>query len=494
MLDVTVDDRVRVKLPPGPIGDSAREKLIAEFTHPNHRRERMRKVKARGWWAEPAVYATWGEIDGVLSLPRGLGMAAIRRVAAELGEGYVVTDSRTSVPVLDFPDLLPEFQLDPHQERIVIACTAKQNCLVKAGTGSGKTVALLALASVLKQKTLVIVHSNGLADQWVEQAEDKLGIPKKAIGRLGDGHRSVGRWLTIGTQKSVQAAMADDPNFRHEFGMVLADEVHLFAAASFIASVDPFTAKYRVGASDSEKRKDGKEFLVYDEFGGVACEVSDAEVIECGRTMDVEVLVVPTEFRADWYGRGNDDDKSPDYGRLLEAMANDLDRNALIERLMITEIEDGHQVLVFGSHREHCRVLGAMAASRARAGYLIGGADYKTEFARTKKGLKDGSIRLAVGTYQACGTGIDIPGVEVGIAATPALSNRQKFRQGRGRVCRKPVGKTVARFYVLFDGHVFGLSQLENASRWGGHTKTFVWSDERWVPVREYLRRARGAA
>lgn len=495
MLRVVVDSRVRIELPEGPRGEMLAKELKVLFTHRNGKRIAMDRAGTRGRWTEPAFISTWGgsAVPGaVITLPRG-GLRKVLDHLKSLGEGYAVEDCRMIVGCPDFPE--HRLTLDPHQVRLVAAAVAKQNCILRSGTGSGKTTALLALAARLKQRALVAVHSNALLDQWVERAEIELGITTsdEAVGVLTTGKRTTGDLLTIGTTKSILAALERDASFGSKFGLVIADEVHLFAATSFMATVDPMLAKWRVGASDDARRKDKKEFLIYDVFGAEAESVSDAEVIACGRTMDVEVLIVPTEFRADWYGHPTaaDPEKTPDYQRLVSEMAVDVDRNSVIDRIIAQELADGHQCLAFATEREHCRVLGAMAAARARSGFLVGGPDFKKTFQETKKGLKSGKIRVAVGTYQACGTGIDLPGVEVGIACTPCLGNRQRFRQARGRVCRAPSGKTVARLYVLFDEAIFGLSQVENALKWAGKN-VHVLSGAEWVHAREWLRARRG--
>lgn len=487
MIVVVVDSRVRVPL--GEISAELADALRAEFTHKNWKREIMKKSGTKGWWSEPAVIATWREEDGFLTLPRG-GFAKVRAKLREASVSYRVQDSREQGIPADIPDT--RVSLWPHQRRVVDACLRYENCLARSGTGSGKTTALLALISEVKVPSLVVVHSTALMDQWIERAEAELGIHPKEIGILGDGKNRI-RDLTIGTQKTVMK-MAESREFRERWGLIAADEVHLFAASSFVASIDPFPARYRVGVSDDERRKDKKDFLIADVFGHVACEVTDEELIEAERVMSVEVMIVPTEFRADWYGtpENEDDDKSPDFGRLLTEMANDDRRNAQVVAIMDAELAEGRQILVFAREREHCRVLAACAAARARSGFLIGGSDYRVEFERTKKQFRAGKVKVAVGTYQACGTGIDLPNVEIGIGAAPCLSNRTVFRQGRGRVCRKPAGKTVARFYVLWDQHVFGLKHVENAARW--NPDTFVWHEGEWLPARQFLKRARALA
>lgn len=493
MIRVIVDSRVRFSI--RELGEDLTVALKREFTHRNHKRAAMERMKIPGFWSEPHVLATWAEDGaGELSLPRG-GLARVREILGQRGEACGLSDRRVTGTEDDFDAgssiTDSRVSLWPHQERIVQACLAKQNCLIRSGTGSGKTSALLALVARAKLPSLVVVHSTKLQKQWVERAASELGMRERDVGTLGGGKAPKLRDLTIGIQKSVAVYAKKNPAFLKRWGLVAADEVHLFAASSFFAAIDPFFAKYRIGVSDDAKRKDKKEFLIYDLFGPEVCEVSDEELVAGGHVMPVEVMIVPTRFEAPWYGIPDDDDaeKRPDYGRLLSAMSEDAERNAIVENLARSERASGRQVLVFASERLHCRVLSAALADLG-AGHLIGGSDYGSEYDRTIAGLRNGKVGIAVGTYQACGTGTDLPSVEVGIAVTPVLANKSRFRQSRGRLCRKPVGKTVARLYVLWDPLVHGIRHLENALRWNG-PGTFVWDGTEWVTAKAYLKRSR---
>lgn len=483
MLLVEVDNRVRVDLRQHP---EAAEDLRKQFTHENPKRAQMKAAKVRNWWGEPSHIPTWGEdARGWTTFPRG-GMARVREGLAKHGIQFAIRDLRRKH---ESDPSVPEttMVLRPFQERLAQAALAKENCLIRSGTGSGKSTILLALYARMKVPTLIIVHQIALAEQWIERAVSELGMSEDDVGMIGDGKKRV-RHLTIGIPKSIAILAAKDPSFVDRWGAVFVDEVHLFAARTLFAVVDQFRARYRIGASDDERRKDRMEFLIYDQFAALAAEATDREIIETKAVFEVEVLLVPTEFEADWYACP-EGDKSPDFGILVRAMADDPARNAIIDRILATELADGRQIIVFGKERDQCRQLGAMAGRRAPTGYLIGGADYRKEYRRTKVGMRAGKIRVGVGTYQACGASLDIPTVEVGIAAAPCLANRTTFRQGRGRIARRPAGKTTARFYVLVDLKVFGLRHVENAARW--NPKTFVWDGGAWVPAREFLKRAR---
>ncbi len=484
---IEVSDRARFNvahLPEGVVKD-----IRQAFTYRNPKRLAMEAAKIRGFWLEPRLIETWSEKDGVLSIPRG-SLSKLREILNDCKIRFGVRDCRRSGEPTEFPETTTE--LRDYQKRIVDACLRRENCLIKSTTASGKTSSLLGFIGRAKVTTLVLVHSNALLDQWVGRAKRELGLRPDEIGILGDGKKTI-RDLTIGTTKSVANMVKANPGFVNRWGALIADEVHLFAAKSFFDAVDPFPARYRIGASDDHRRKDRKDFLIEALFGGVEEEVGDVELIEGGFVMPVQVLVIPTDFEAPWYGipTAEDDTKRPERDRLLQAIADDPNRRALVEQIIQREIAEGHQILVMSDTRDHCREMASFASRHAPAGFLLGGSDFREEFRRTVSGMRKGKIRVGVGTFQATGTGVDIPGVEVVIAATPILANRTRFRQGRGRAMRRPEGKTVARMYVTWDRRVYGLRHLANACAWNDETMVWDRDADAWVSGRDYLRRAR---
>jgi superfamily II DNA or RNA helicase len=168
-------------------------------------------------------------------------------------------------------------------------------------------------------------------------------------------------------------------------------------------------------------------------------------------------------------------------------MAEDETRNALALDLVLAEVEAGNQVLVLSHRVEHCQRFDAALAARAvPCDLMLGGDEWKGRFDATKRGLADGSLRVAAGTIQAIGTGIDLPAVGRGVLTTPIGSNRQLYGQVRGRLCRP--GKADAVLYVLWDRHVHGESTLKFLARWN-RTVVVRDTDGAWLDVREYNRR-----
>lgn len=498
MIRVRVDSRIRV--PSHEVTTDVAEALAARFTHdnPEYRRQERAGRKNHG---EPPAYRTHGRVpDGAdegglrfaLTFPRG-GMERVREVLRAEGLAWTVDDEREGgdrkFPELDVRYHVPDHKLTPYpyQEAAIAAAIRRENCLIRAPTGSGKTCMGFAIAARLKVPTLVIVWSGNLMDQWVKRAGTELGIPREDVGVFGGGMRKFAP-VTVAMQQSVYGTLRDggpDALALKKFGCVIADEVQRFAAETLFDTVDPLPARYRIGISADESRKDGKEFLTYDLFGDVVADIKTADLVASGHILDVEVLAVPTEFRADWYKYRTD------FNRLLEQMRASAPRNKVAVDLAVEEVERGEQVLLFSHRVEHCHELASMLVARGvPAGVMTGGKAGEQEFLKTREALLSGRLRAAVGTVQAIGQGLDLPSVSRGIVVTPIANNRQQFGQVRGRVCRTAEGKNGARLYVLWDRAVYGRNFLRNLVKW--NTTVLVHAAGKWVTSDDFLRGSPG--
>jgi superfamily II DNA or RNA helicase len=507
LVPLTVDSRVRI--PTRGLSEEVVDRLREEFDHKNPRHGALAAM-GRPTYSEPRKIATYqDESRHLLSVPRG-GLQRVRDILRRAGLEWDA-DDRRSEGAQDLAGRIPTHTVTlwEHQEAAVVAAIAKENCIIRAPTGSGKTTMGFAIASRVNLPTLVIVPTTGIFNQWLERAQTELGLKKSDIGIIKGKTRRI-KPLTIAMQKTLSMMVeAGDTEILDTFGCVIGDEVHLFAARTFFAAVDPLRARHRYGISADERRKDRKEFLIYDVFGQVAYQVERDVLIEREVIVDTEVYVVPTDFRADWYGvppDEEDDDgaseasskEGVDFGRLLDEMAADPERARLALYCVRTILAAGRQALVMAHRREHCRSLDrSLVEAGVTSGFLIGGDDYATEFDKTLAGLKAGDVRAAIGTIQAIGYGIDLPTIGDVVLPSPVAGNGFLYNQIRGRVCRsdKGSGKEDSRFWYLWDRHVFGLKHVRNLVRWNKHV--LVLDGAQWVEGRAYIkahRKKKGAA
>jgi superfamily II DNA or RNA helicase len=486
MVTLTIDNRVR--LTTAELPEAVKVRLKEEFTHPN---PKWAKLKALGYatFREPRQIKTWFERQGKageLTLPRG-ALERVKQILVEELVEHRVVDAMLECEEKTYGGLrlTHAVQLYDYQERLVEQAIAAQTGIVRAPTGSGKTTAALALVARIARPTLVIVWDARLQDQWMQRIESETNLRVRDVGIIGGGRFTI-RPLTVAMQQTLlKMNAAQWREVSSYFGVVVCDEVQRFAAKTFMQVIDHFPARWRIGVSADETRKDRLEFLLYDLFGRVVAEVQRDELIEQKFVHDVEVRVVPTDFAAPWY-RDSEDADHQNFNRLLEEMAADAARNDLVVKLARTVSEQGEQVLIFSHRREHCVELSSqLTAHGERCGLLLGGSSDADEFRETVAKIKAGKQRVAVGTVQAIGQGLDLPSVSRGVLATPITSNRQLWGQLRGRLCRTAEGKANARIAVLWDRQVFGFVMLRNLCAWNRDVK--VLSNGQWIEGRAFI-------
>lgn len=488
-IEIVINNRLHFSV--AEMSDALVEQIKDLFTHRNPNKE-----DSEG----PAFYRTWKQDNGILSLPRG-GMSRLRNFLVQAEIDYEVSDERVEGDrqYLDNdwggrPIPVHAVTLRKWQEAAVEALIAKQNCILRAPTASGKTTAGLSLFARMNLSTIIVVPTRGLIDQWVERLAKEMGLNPKDVGVIGGGkHRTAP--ITVATQGAL--AVGIRPEWKKAFGALIYDEVQKSAAPTCFAAIDPWPAKFRLGMSADESRHDHKEFLAYDLFGDVAADIKREDILEAKQIVEVDMRLIPTEFEAPWYKAavmsGNKFRIRASFHKLMQELCDDEDRNKLISGVVRHDVKRGNQMMILSNRREHCMVLDQVFVKQGlKSGIMLGGADSRGQFNVTKDGIRDGSVRVVVGTLAAIGTGQDFPSLTAGFIVMPIHNNRQLLEQAKGRFARvcEEIGKSKATLYYAWDKDVYGRRPLENFLKW--HKRVFVLDGKKWVSGFEYLERMGG--
>ena len=500
-IEIVVDSQLRIHqatLPP-----DVAEELKAEFTHVNPEYAKLRTMGYAAWKCPKVIY-TWTIDQGVLSLPRG-GLGQVRSILARNGLDWSVKDERCEGdPKLRGKIPKHRLVLWDFQEQLVQAAIAKENCLLRAPTGSGKTSAAIGLIARLQLPALVVVWNGALLDQWVQRIEKELGLHGREIGMVRGSDRRLAP-VTLAMQQTLWKMRGAEWDWLdRSFGVMVADEAQRACARSYLDVFTRLSARYRVGISANEARRDRKQFLTYDVFGQVALAVDEKKLVRDGIVHEVEVRVVPTTFECPEYADARaefgeamaaeanmSDVEAPDFKFLLDRIVENEERNRLVMQLAIAEVKQGNPTIALSHRREHCqRFCTLAAAAGCPSGLLLGSKADSAEFERSAAGLKARKIMFAAGTIQAVGQGIDLPAVSRGIVTTPVAGNKYLWGQVRGRMCRVTEGKTDAVVYYLWDQHCVGVGHLANLVAWNKNVKVLGMGD-RWIEGRAYLEMVR---
>ena len=155
---------------------------------------------------------------------------------------------------LDLPLALALHPRPYQREAVQCWLEAEGRGVIVLPTGAGKTVVAMMAMEALGARTLVVVPTIELLQQWRAGLVERLGLPEAMVGVIGGGRREQ-RPITVITYQSAQTAR----RLRGAFGLIVFDEVHHLPAASYRRIPRLVGAPYLLGLSATTERSDGKE-------------------------------------------------------------------------------------------------------------------------------------------------------------------------------------------------------------------------------------------
>lgn len=305
------------------------------------------------------------------------------------------------------------------------SCGGGGGCL-DVDPGKGKTVMALKIMSLLKVKTLVVVHKTFLMNQWLERIQQFL--PEARVGRIQGQEVDVeNKDIVIGMLQSLSMKEYDDKLFA-DFGLSVFDECHHMSAEVFCRCMMKVTTKYTLGLSGTMTRKDGltKVFIMFlGEIVHKEKSSTEANVV----VKSIQYYVADDEFNeleTDY--RGN-----PKFSTMITKLCNFEPRSEFILSVIENEmkINDNQQMMVLAHNKSILSYLYNSIVERNIAGcgknvgyYLGGMKDVDLKTSESKK--------IIIATYAMASEGLDIPTLTTLIMATP----KTDVCQSVGRILR----------------------------------------------------------
>ena len=139
-------------------------------------------------------------------------------------------------------------ELRPEQKTAARAMLAHDTGVLAATTAFGKTVVAAWLIAERGVNTLVLVHRRQLLEQWVERLSAFLGLPPKAIGRIGGGREEADWPAGRGASSRAWCVKVLSTICVGTYGHLIVDECHHLSAQSFEQVVRRAKAKYVTGS------------------------------------------------------------------------------------------------------------------------------------------------------------------------------------------------------------------------------------------------------
>jgi superfamily II DNA or RNA helicase len=316
--------------------------------------------------------------------------------------------------------------LRDYQKSIIntyISESKKNGCgLLEIPCGRGKTVMALNIISILKVKTLVIVHKEFLLNQWIERIQQFL--PNVSVGKIqGKIIQTENYDIVIGMLQSLSMKEYNSQLFQ-QFGLTIVDECHHIGAEVFSRSLFKIVTPYMLGLSATMERKD-KTSNVFRMFLG------DVVYSEKPKT-DQEVLI-----RCVFYEDENEEYANTEYNfrgqvhysRMIKKICEYEYRTILILRILedIQNEVENRQIMILAHNKSILNILFQEINRQniGSVGYYVGGMK--------ESQLKESESKsIILATYAMAEEALDIKTLSALILATP----KTDVTQAVGRILR----------------------------------------------------------
>jgi superfamily II DNA or RNA helicase len=395
-----------------------------KFTYPNPKFAENERLGFSNFGV-PRTISLFKENGNHIFFPRGL-----LKEVFNLNRGLEINDQTVLSPAQFKPSriILKEYQI-PAVEQML---QRNQGILV-APPGSGKTVTAIEVIVKRSQKSLVLVHTKDLLQQWIERFREFTDIEP---GSVQEGEFDI-RDVTIGMVQSLNRPL--DKEFVDQFGLVLLDEAHHAPAFTFQKLVNQLPARYRYGLTATPNRRDGLSFVLTGVMGNIIYEIKRDDLFTNGEIMEPLVKAVHTNFYI------------PDiknYGAMITAITEDEERNELILQFVAEEAKAGHSCLILSERIDHVHLLWEQFCLQYREVSSAGISSRSTKNIRDAalKEMNKGRIQVLFSTKLA-DEGLDIPRLDRLFLTCP-IRSINKVNQQIGRILRKFPGKKDA---IVFD-------------------------------------------
>ncbi len=430
-------------------------KNMASFSNPEFY---LKQAMRQPTYQIPERMYLFGESDHYLWLPRGLL--------------YPLQDKFKQVAVEDRRKVQSPIrvafkgELTLEQELALSDMTSKENGLLHAETGFGKTVLGAALISERKTKTIILVHNRQLLDQWLdrlncfltfEEEEATRYTPsgrERVIGYVGQ-YGGTKKWLSeLVDVVMIQSLfkLENSQSLLDEYEMMIVDECHHVSALMFEKVVAQFRGKYLYGLTATPERKNGHEPIVFQRIGEIL-HTADKRGTNFKRQL---------QLRFTSFGHLEiEKTKASNFIQLSDWIATDSVRNQMILKDILDQVAEGRNILVLVNRIQQIDAFEKLLKEKEVDDcYIINGKTKvreRTSLLETLEQLDKGFVLLSTGKY--IGEGFDLPQLDTLILAAP-FSWKNNLIQYAGRIHRNYKDKSLVRIFDYVDIHVPYLEKM----------------------------------
>ncbi len=448
----------------------------------------VKNKMGKNTWGTERYFKMIEETENDIVIPRGF-IGKLIRFFRENSIEYNFNDERQKANVVLFS---PSMELREHQKSALEATKKKDFGVIVAPPGSGKTILGLSVIANKQQPTLIIVHRKQLADQWAERIESFLGIPKREIGKIGQGKNTIGKHITIAMIQSLEKAIETEQaeKLLTSFGTIIVDECHHVPADTFRNTISKFHTFYIYGLTATPFRKynDGK--LIFIHLGDIISEVKPQDI---DTAPGAKIIVRNTELSIPFNA------KTDKFETVSKVLVHDSTRNKLILDDIVAELDKGKKAVIVTERKEHIDTLHQYLKQKYEA-ITLSGDDSNSNKAMKWKILKEGNFQVLITTGQYFGEGSDLQKIECLFLVYP-FSFEGKLIQYIGRVQRSEITPVIYDYRDHKIEYFEKLFQKRNAyykkiylsgtlfsqpdSKDDSYTSTFIYEQRINIPIEQ---------
>jgi len=294
--------------------------------------------------------------------------------------------------------------------------------IISIGTGRGKTVLAINIATKLKAKTLIVVHKTFLSNQWKERILQYTDCTD--IGIIQGPKTETKQQFVIGMLQSISMKDYEVDIFKN-FDLIIYDECHHLGAKVFSQALLKINSKYTLGLSATVARTDKTEKVFYNFLGDMLYN----EVTELKHKVKIEIhnySVQRNKYFRDVIGKNGKAIQPIMVTNLTLLEQRD---NYLFDQIYNVKMaEPSRKILILSDRIDHLKKMHEKFQDtfEGDTGFYIGGMK--------EKDLKISESKdLIFASYSMVSEGLDIQALDTMFLLTP----KAKMIQTIGRILRK---------------------------------------------------------
>lgn len=264
------------------------------------------------------------------------------------------------------------------------------------------------------------------------------------FGTLDSKGNSLHGWVDVALMQSCLTDEGVKP-FVRQYGMVIVDECHHVSAVNFEQILKSIPARYVYGLTATPIRKDGHQPIIFMQCGPIRYS-AEAKSQLAKQTFKRWLIPRFTAYR-------DLSDSSSTYAQIVQSLATDEARNALIVEDVCKTLAVGRSPIVLTTLTSHVEQLSQLLSTCCKNIITLVGSESMKDKRQKMERLAELSPKeplVVVATGHYVGEGFDYPRLDTLFLVSP-VSWKGIIAQYAGRLHREYHGKTDVRIYDYID-------------------------------------------